>query len=287
MGKRLASCAGGAALLLGWFGHERPAHADVNPTQQCIDAHANGQVARGQGDLLQAKQLFLSCAADGCPQMIRDDCAKFGSEVEAALPSVVVVARSSSGQDLPSATVRIDDGGEALPVDGRALSINPGRHVFKVTTPDGSSATVTTVVREAEKYQRIAAQIVVSAQPGAEGAPARPAAPERGVSPLVYVFGGLGVVAASSFTYFALDGRRKEKELDACAPDCNRSDVDAMRRSYLIGDVSLGVAVASLGLGAYFLFRPPPSSSSSGANAVSLSTSADLSAIRIRARIDF
>jgi hypothetical protein len=285
MRKRFASCALGACLLLAWLGRTGPAHAESNPTQQCIDAHANGQVARGQGELLQAKQLFLSCAADGCPQVIRDDCAKFGSEVEAALPSVVVVARTSSGQDLPSATVRIDEAGDALPVDGRALSINPGRHVFKIATPDGSTAAVTTVIREAEKYQRVVAQVAVRAQPASDTPEPEPN--ERGVSPLVYVFGGMGLVAASSFTYFALDGRSKEKTLDKCAPDCARSDVDAMRRSYLIGDVSLGVAVASLGVGAYFLFRSPAPSQSSGANRVSLSTSADLSAIRIRARVEF
>jgi hypothetical protein len=285
MRKRFASCALGACLLMGGLGRTRPAHAQTSPTRQCIDAHANGQVARGQGQLLEAKQQFVSCAANACPLVIRDDCAKFGSEVEAALPSVIVTARTSTGQELSSATVRIDGVGDALPVNGRALSINPGRHLFEVATPDGSKATVTMLIREAEKFQRVVAEFAVPAQPASETA--ERAANERGVSPLVYVFGGVGLVAASSFTYFALDGRSKEKSLEECAPHCARSDVDAMRRSYLIGDISLGVALASLGVGAYFLLRSPATSQSPGPGKVSVSTSTDLSAIRIRARVEF
>jgi hypothetical protein len=42
--------------------------------------------------------------------------------------------------------------------------------------------------------------------------------------------------------------------LETCAPRCtNRSEVDAMRRSYLVADVLLGVSVAALGTSAYLL----------------------------------
>lgn len=263
-----------------------PARAQTAPTRECIDAHANGQVARGQGGLLQAHSYFQACAVEICPQIIRDDCTKFAAEVQAALPSVVVVAQSSAGQSLASATVTIDASTEALPADGRAIFLDPGQHVFKVRTPDGAEASVTTTIRDSEKDRRV---VVLVAPRAATASEASTSTPGRKISPLVYVFGGVSLLAAGSFTYFALDGNSRENTMKDCAPACDPSDVSKMRRSYLLGDISLGVAVASLGLGAYFLVRPPATTSSRGfaASSVSLSTSPDLSALRVSASASF
>jgi hypothetical protein len=271
-----------AAVALFSFG--RVARAETPPTRECIDAHANGQVLRGQGRLLQAKSEFLSCAVESCPQVIRDDCTKFGAEVEASLPSVVVVAQSSAGEDIPSANVTIDGRAPTLPVDGRAIFVDPGTHVFNLTTPAGDKASVTTVIREAEKYRRVVVRVAGQAQPSEKASP-QPQKP--GVSPLVYVFGGTALLGAGAFTYFALDGRHRENQLDDCAPDCARSDVKAMRRSYLAADVSLGVAVASLGLGTYFLLRGRASEPTQPSTALSVSTSGGLSAWRVSAVTSF
>ncbi|MGC4093339.1 MAG: hypothetical protein QM756_36695 [Polyangiaceae bacterium] len=275
-----------SSILLGLalFGlsYARAARAETSPAQQCIDDHANGQVIRGQGGLLQARGLFLSCAAKTCPQVIRDDCTRFATEVEATLPSVIVVAQNAAGQDSSAAQVRVDESTEAVPVDGRAIFVNPGSHVFKVSGPNQAQGSVTLVIHEAEKYRRVVVRLE-----GGAAAPAPAAKAGPGVSPLVYVFGGLGLLAAGSFTYFAFDGRQRESDLDKCAPSCARDDVDAMRRSYLIGDVSLGVAVASLGAGAYFLLRSPSSAQSSTSSALSLSATPDLQSFRLLARTEF
>lgn len=274
---KLSSCAALLALSM-----SAPARAESPPARECIDAHANGQVLRGQGHLLQAKSEFLSCAAETCPQMIREDCTKFGADVEASLPSVVVVAQSSTGEDIPSATVTIDDSAPAVPVDGRAVFVDPGTHVFKLSTPAGDSASVTTVIREAEKYRRVVVRVAAQAA----AAPSAPPQKHR-ISPLVFVFGGTALLGAGAFTYFGLDGRHRENELDRCAPDCERSDVNAMRRSYLAADISLGVAVASLGLGAYFLLRGTDSEPNKASTALSLSTNRELSALRVSAVTSF
>jgi hypothetical protein len=262
------------------------ARAETAPTRECIEAHANGQVARGQGGLLQARSYFHSCAAESCPQIIRDDCAKFGAEIEALLPTVVVVARSTSGQDLAGGTVKIDGSAQGLPVDGRAIFVDPGSHVFKVITRDGAEASVTTSIGASEKNR----PVVVVPPPRESAASDAPGPAEgRKISPLVYVFGSLGVAAAGSFTYFALDGHSREKTLEECKPGCDPSDVSKMHRSYLVADVSLGVAVASLGLGAYFLLRPPSAAppAAFAMSSLSLSTSPDLTGLRVSAAATF
>lgn len=228
-----------------------PVWADAE-TQACIDEHANGQVARAQGALLRAKRLFLACASRECPQLIRDDCATLGSEVEAALPSVVVIAETLSGKDVPTATVRVDDGSESLPVDGRAIFVDPGPHEFRVATPAGAETRVTTLAREAEKYRRVVARFADPLPPKAEKQPAPSAAR---VPPLAYVAGTVALVATGLGTYFELKGLSQQNTLDGCKPNCQQADVDAMRRSYLMGDIFLGVALVSFGTGAYVLLR--------------------------------
>ena len=262
------------------------ARAETPPTRECIDAHANGQVARGQGGLLQARSYFRACAAEICPQIIRDDCAKFGAQVEALLPTVVVVARSSSGQDLAGATLNLDGSAQALPVDGRAIFVDPGRHVFKVVARDGSDASVTTQIGESEKERTVIAVMPLRA---AVASDAPSTAEGQTISPLVYVFGSVGLVAAGSFTYFAIDGHNREKTLHECAPGCDPANVNQMHRSYVAADVSLGVAIVSLGLGAYFLLRPPaaPPASHFSMSSLSFSTSPDLSGVRVSAAASF
>lgn len=214
--------------------------------QACIDAHAAGQEQRKQGALTAAKQLFAQCVAETCPALIRSDCAAFAAEVEAAMPSVVLGVTSGSGAPLPSARVSIDSAPESLPADGLRIALEPGAHTLRFELPDGRRRVETLVLREGEKGRTV--QVRFQDPESAAG---------FRVPALTYVFGGLGVLAGASFAYFAIDGRGKESDLDACAPRCSTSEwqdeADAMRTSYLAADVSLGVALVSLGLGTYFL----------------------------------
>ncbi len=280
--RRIRDLTCASSFVLSSSFHQKVAHAETAAVQACIDAHATGQVARAHGRLLQARRDFNSCAVESCPQIIREDCAQFGAEVETALPSVVVAARSASGQDVAPVTVKVDASAEALPIDGRALLVDPGQHTFVVTGPNGSRASVTAFVRESEKSRivevRFAPATLVTGESPSAGM-------RRAISPLAYVLGGVGLLAAGSFTYFALDGRSREHDLRSCAPACDPAEVRGMRRSYLVSDVSLGVAVASLGLGAYLFVRPTSTTPSNhvAVGTVSLSTSPDLSAVRVLA----
>jgi hypothetical protein len=69
---------------------------------------------------------------------------------------------------------------------------------------------------------------------------------------VLLVSAGGARAALGSFTYFALSGRSVQNDLELCKPNCeNRADIDRMRSRYLIADISLGVALVSLGVGAY------------------------------------
>jgi hypothetical protein len=81
--------------------------------------------------------------------------------------------------------------------------------------------------------------------------------------PGFWVASGVGAAALLSFGAFALAGHGKQTALDDCSPNCSlnrQSDYDAMRRDYLIADISLGVAVASAGVATWIFFTSKPSS---------------------------
>jgi hypothetical protein len=65
---------------------------------------------------------------------------------------------------------------------------------------------------------------------------------------LLYGSLALGVMGGVGFAYFGLQGKSDEDELDgSCAPRCPQGDIDALRRTYLAADVSLGIGVVALG----------------------------------------
>ena len=56
-----------------------------------------------------------------------------------------------------------------------------------------------------------------------------------------YVLGGVALLGLASFAGFALAG----ESVQACAPDCSSTQVSALRRDYLLADVSLVGALAA------------------------------------------
>jgi hypothetical protein len=72
------------------------------------------------------------------------------------------------------------------------------------------------------------------------------------------ISGGVAVVALGAFTYFALSGNAIQSDLEACKPNCqNPDDLDRMHARYLMADISLGVALVSVGVGAYVWLKEP------------------------------
>jgi len=248
----------GSALLLlasGAFVTSQ-VHAS-GPAHACIEAHAAGQVERDAGRLLAAKERFLSCTAEVCPAMIRRECVALGESVVAMTPSVVLVAQDGDGRAIEGSRAMIDGQRAIARLDGRPLELDPGTHRFELTLLDGRRQTLTATLTSGEKYRRIVASFapVSQAKPEKPGEAPQPAVEGGGRNPLSYVFGGVGLAALGAFGIYALDGHNKQNELERCAPHCRASDVEAMRKSYAIADVLLGVSLVSLGTGTYFFFK--------------------------------
>lgn len=218
--------------------------AAAKPTRACIDAHAEGQVERDAGRLIRASERFRACASEACPTVIRKECAELGATLEAQIPSVVVQAEDEQGRPIAGARATIDDAQPLLSLDGAPLSLDPGVHQVDVSLADGRRQTLNFSLSFGEKARSAVARFEAPKPPKAE--------PRDNT--LAYIIGGAGIVGLGAWGAFAWDGRRRQGDLETCAPRCpDRSEVDAMRRSYLIADMLLGLSAAALGTSAYLL----------------------------------
>jgi hypothetical protein len=124
--------------------------ADVTK-DQCVEANGKGQDLRRQGKLTEAAEQFRKCADAACPGMVRDDCTRRLDEAQRAQPTVAFQVKDASGADQTSVTVTMDDKPIASKLDGTALPVDAGQHVFVFTVQGQAPVTLTLVLTEGEK----------------------------------------------------------------------------------------------------------------------------------------
>jgi len=235
-----------------------PATASAAPpkTQECLDTYSDSQRLRKAGQLRDARRALLVCSQDQCPAVVRTDCVPWLTEVEEALPSIVVVAKDASGHDTVAVRVLIGDEVVAESLDGRPLILDPGSHQVRFEHGSETPIERTIVMQEGVKSRRVD----VSFAPDLPAATAAPKAippdqpGERGEPVAGYVLTGVGVLALGSFAVFGLMGKAEADEYDeTCAPTktCDEDAVDGTRTKLLVADVSLlvGIAAVSVGVG--------------------------------------
>jgi hypothetical protein len=82
--------------------------ASAGDNAACLDAASRGQTLRDARKFVEAREQFLVCAASTCPAAVRADCVTWLTEVDKALPSVVITAKDASGADVVDVTVAVD-----------------------------------------------------------------------------------------------------------------------------------------------------------------------------------
>jgi len=255
-----AACFVVSSALLGL---PRVAHADV---AACVRAHASGQREAKAGRLKAASELFEACVSQaGCPDAIRAECAEFHKSTQRDLPTLIFAAIDAQGGDLIQVRVSADDQILTETLDGRPIALDPGQHHFKFELSSGEILESDVLVREGEKNRIVSmrAKQTPNASDETSGTGNAATAGQHRLPPGFWVASGVGAAALLSFGAFALAGHGKQSTLDHCAPNCssiNHADYDAMKRDYLIADISLGVAVASAGVATWLFFSSKPSS---------------------------
>jgi hypothetical protein len=265
------------------------AFADGGEKAACIAASDEAQQLKLDGKLTLARTRLLACARAECPAIVKQDCGQWLAEVDAALPTVVFGARDADGRDLFAVRVLEDGVMVADHLDGRALPVDPGPHLFRFETAAVGVVEVRVLARAGERNRAITAAFPTppgsrpaAATPTAErpatapvvrGAPAGSTPPSPNAvgsaaapSPVAWVAGGVALVALGTALYFEVAQISDYDHLSSsCAGHCPADQVDHVGTERWIAGVSAGVGVVAAGVATYF-FLSHPRATASGAS---------------------
>lgn len=255
-----------------------PAKPSAKPSikQACADSFARVQQHRRAGKLIEARSEAKLCARDVCPAVTLNDCARWATELENEVPSVLVRVLDGAGREIVDAGVTLDGKPFEALRSGLAVELNPGSHVFEIAHGSGPPVRRDIVLYEGQKARLVDFSLEQAPPPAPRRVPPADRLTESpGPPTLVYVLGGVGVAGLVGFGALGLSAHGSYYDLErTCGQSCPEGKVDSVKRRALLADLSLGVGVVALGAAAYFLFRPhdasPPSSSAASFDLLAL-----------------
>jgi hypothetical protein len=159
--------------------------------------------------------------------------------VTAALPSVIVRARTADGRDVLDVRVLVDGVLRARALDGRALAIDPGPHVVRYERDGTASIDERVMIAESEQNR-----IVEVRFPEPFAAPPVPAPERSRPAPVgAIVATSVSVLALGGFAVLGLTG---QGDYDRCKPSgCSQSDRDSLETRQTVARVLLGTGVVA------------------------------------------
>jgi hypothetical protein len=228
---------------------------------RCVDDASVAQKLRDNGHLVEARALFVSCAADVCPGLVRRDCIQWLAQVDERLPTVVIAARGKDGKDLAGARVILD--GKPVPPErlGRSFQLDPGPHTLQASHPGLPSRDESIVLAEREKGR----SVVLVLETPTSSVTTADARPPRSIPVLSWVLGGVAVVGGAGFGVFWYQGMDEVSTLrSSCAPNCTADQIDDARTPLTIARISGGIAIAAAAGAVLAYFLSQGSASGSG-----------------------
>lgn len=225
-----------------------PAVAHADTIEACASAAEAGQKLQRAGQLVEARSSFLACADSRCPREVASLCDRLTTEVDAAIPTVILSARDPRGHDLVAVRVLADGGPLVDSLDGKARPMNPGPHTLRFAAADGTTATVDVVVRQGEKDRVVSVVLgVPSTAAQTQGEPRS----ARRTPVLGWVLSGVGLAALATFGVLAAHG---QTQYDACnAHKCSASTVNSLSLERGAAFVALGIGVAGVAAGGWLV----------------------------------
>jgi hypothetical protein len=231
------------------------AAAQTEPSEPSCEAVEKTEALRAQGHYRQARVQLLECVNAQCGGDVRRRCASTLQKLDAITPSIVVRAEDASGNDVTD--VAVSSGPDLLvnSLDGMAISVDPGEHVFTFQRPAEAPVTQNLTIARGEKFRAI--DVKIGSRPTLALPTAASAQGDSGISSERLAAGvsliGVGVAGLAGFTWLGLKARSHEEDLKGCKPNCSDGFVESVETRYLLANVSLGVGVAALGAAAWVL----------------------------------
>ncbi|AKU96194.1 hypothetical protein AKJ09_02858 [Labilithrix luteola] len=231
--------------------------------KDCMTSASEGQDARDQGRLVEARAQFQRCAQIECPAPIPTYCGDWLREVERKIPSLVIRVVDGNDGDLTDASVLLDE--RPLPLDGRAVEVDPGKHRLRVSRPGSKPSETEVMAAQGEKDRRVLVRLAVDrpretprALPAIKVAEAwAPSALGR-VPTASWVAWGIGAAGLLSFTAFGLKARLDyDNYASECGSHCSVSARDSVASTVTVADISLVIGLVGAGVGTVLWLLQP------------------------------
>ncbi len=222
----------------------RPSTSAPPTKRECVAASESGQDLRGSGKLHDARTAFAVCTSASCPRPVREDCAQKLADIDATMPSLVLVAKDAQGNDLPDALASID--GESYSLDGNAIDVDPGPH--RVFFRSGRQTQVREIVaQEGDKNRRIEVTFAPPAATAPSPPPSAPAPAREGDGDAQRWVGiGLGAGAAVALVGGSVLSLLAKSLYDrAYNAECDRDPNHCSQQGRTDGDTAHSLADAS------------------------------------------
>ncbi|MBX3207680.1 MAG: hypothetical protein KF764_21705 [Labilithrix sp.] len=225
-----------------------PARADE--TRECAAAYEQTQRQQQKSELIGALASAERCARSSCPALLKDECARWVTDLRPKLPSLVVRVRGGDGCARTDAKLEVDGATRKDP-RADALLVDPGVHVVKVTDP-ASGQTKAQSINFAPGERRdidvdFASDEVTCGKTGVT-------TPVGRIPTVTLVLGSIGAGLVVAGATVGLVGASKRSDLDDCKPGCTREQIDDVRPFFLAGDVLAGFGILALGAAAVTYF---------------------------------
>jgi hypothetical protein len=238
----------GAALVLAVTPRQAMAESD---SSACATTAEQAQELRTLHKFREAQEKLLNCAQPTCPAIVRRDCAQWLSEVDKAMPSVVIKATGPSYRDMIAVRVWLDGVLLFDRLNGLAHPVDPGVHQFRFEAEGMIPLEEQVLIREGEDRRMLAVQFTALPDTGFSSPSLDDTVRAHPTPVLPFVLGGVGLVALGSFAYFGIKGRSEASDLGSgcgATKTCSEAQIDHVRRKLQIADVSLGVSLISFGI---------------------------------------
>ncbi len=255
------------------------ASARADDKAACLDATSKGQKLRDAHKLVEAREQLRICAAAQCPAVIQSDCANWLADVDKALPGVVLTAKNAAGGYLIDVKVTIDGQPLVSKLDGRAVPVNAGPHLFHFEAADGSRVEQQVFVREGDKNQQVTVALGAAAPPPSAATPSPASGGGASSSPvrtIGWVTGAVGVVGLGVGAVFGVVAMGDKNGAHCDANNvCDPGSTSGIKSAAVISDVGWIAGGVLLATGAALVLfapsdRPASAASGTGLTRVSL-----------------
>jgi hypothetical protein len=214
-------------------------------TSDCLNANERAIALRIEHKLRASRAELLMCAAASCPADIRTECARKVEEVNGSMPTIVFEVEDGSGNDVSAVKLTMDGELLAERLEGTAVSIDPGGHVFRFEKEGLPPVEKRLIIFEGAKDRRErivigGAEATAAGLPTDDASSPSPAAPSpapdtRGNTQrlLGWTAVGAGGVGLGIGLVFALVKGSKVSERDDICPtgnDCTADDASRINR---------------------------------------------------------